>query len=84
MTAKEYLQNKYVSMRGARWNCTNIDDNWVAQMMEEYHLSEVEKLNIPVVVGRSEQLVCPECNSEDPDYSRGEYHCRCCGHDWAN
>ena len=36
------------------------------------------------VVGRSEQLVCPECSSEDPDYSRGEYHCRCCGYDWAN
>ena len=35
-TAKEYLQNKYPSMRGDRWNITDIDDNWVAQMMEEY------------------------------------------------
>jgi len=51
----------------------------------DFIAEEIIKLfAIPVVVGQSEQLVCPECSSEDPDYSRGEYHCRCCGHDWAN
>ena len=36
MTAKEFLQDKYVFMRG-HWNETAIDDNWVAEMMEAYH-----------------------------------------------
>ena len=38
LTAKEFLQNKYPnSMKGVKWNSNNhIDDNWVANMMEEY------------------------------------------------
>ena len=36
-TAKEFLQNKYPQMRGEKWNShAIIDDNWTAQMMEEY------------------------------------------------
>ena len=31
------------------------------QYAKEYHDSEVKKLNIPTVVGRSEQLICPHC-----------------------
>jgi len=34
--AKEYLQKKYPQMRGHLWNATDIDDNWVAQMMTEF------------------------------------------------
>lgn len=40
MKAKEYLQNKYPSMRGERWNSTNIDDEWVASMMEAFASDE--------------------------------------------
>jgi len=54
------------------------------QMLREFAIEQVKLLATPAVVGQSEQLVCPECSSEDPDYSRGEYHCRCCGHNWAN
>ena len=37
ISAKEYLQNKYPSMRGNKWNNHEIiDDDWVSQMMEEY------------------------------------------------
>ena len=37
MTPKEFLQNKYPQMRGGKWDSNEtIDDNWVAQMMQEY------------------------------------------------
>lgn len=36
-TAKEFLQNKYPQMRGEKWNSNEvINDEWIAQMMEEY------------------------------------------------
>ena len=43
------------------------------------------KLPIPHVVGRSEQLICPECENPYP-HSRtdGSYSCEDCGHKWAN
>ena len=43
MTPKEYLQNKYPSMK-KHWNETNIDDNWVAKMMEEFANNQIEKI----------------------------------------
>ena len=52
MTAKEFLQEKYPSMRGNNWNRTNIDDDWVAEMMTEY-----KNLTTSDVVQQSE-LVC--------------------------
>ena len=42
-TAKEYLQKKYPSMRGYRWNITDIDDEWVAKQMEDYHKAMTKK-----------------------------------------
>ena len=36
------------------------------QYAKEYHDSEVKKLNIPAVVGRSEQLVCWNCKCQFP------------------
>ena len=41
MTPKEYLQNKYPSMK-KHWNETNIDDNWVAKMMDEFANIKIE------------------------------------------
>jgi len=36
-TAKEYLQDKYPQMSGAKWNSNpNINDEWIALTMEEY------------------------------------------------
>lgn len=40
--AKEFLQEKYPSMK-AHWNETNIDDEWVASMMETYARLQIEK-----------------------------------------
>ena len=37
ISAQKWLQKKYPSMRGWRWNSTNIDDEWVAKQMEQYH-----------------------------------------------
>ena len=46
ITAKEYLQNKYPSMK-ENWNATDIDDNWVAEQMEEFAVEKQrnKKLN---------------------------------------
>ncbi len=37
LSAQEFLQGKYPQMRGEKWNSNeNINDNWIAEMMEEY------------------------------------------------
>lgn len=47
--------------------------------------SNIEQLRQPAVVGRSEQLVCPFCSSENVDAEFNHYNfCRNCNHDWAN
>lgn len=40
MKGKEYLQNRYPIMR-EHWNESDIDDNWIAQMMDEFALLKV-------------------------------------------
>jgi len=43
-TAKEFLQNKYPQMRGHLWNSNpNINDEWVAEIMEEYASEQTAK-----------------------------------------
>lgn len=61
MTGKEFLQNKYPKqLGGALWNTNeNIDDNWVAQMLDEYHESKVKELNLACV----SNLVCEKCQT---------------------
>jgi hypothetical protein len=46
MTGKEFLQKKYPEQLGGdRWNASpSIDDNWVAQMCEEYHREKMKQL----------------------------------------
>jgi len=36
------------------------------ELLETYHKSELNLLTIPVVVGQSEQLKCPQCNQLEP------------------
>lgn len=43
-----------------------------------------EQLRLYNVVGRSEQLLCPICSSENVDAEFNHYNfCRDCNHDWA-
>ena len=58
---------------------TNTTQIWqMARMLNDYHESEVKKLNILAV----SNLVCPKCKSdaiaEYPDYKE----CRICGNVW--
>ena len=48
MTGKEFLQNKYPNqLGGILWNTNEkIDDDWVAQMLDEYHESKVKTLGL--------------------------------------
>lgn len=53
--------------------------------MEEYATQQVNLLNKPAVVVRSEQLICPECENQYPhSHADGSYSCEECGHTWAN
>ena len=46
---------------------------------EEYHKSEVKKLNKPAVI----KLVCPNCKDEDIEESKNNYwFCNECGWTW--
>lgn len=60
MTPKEFLRQEHIS------NDTKIaltHEQWqeIYQWMEGYHETELKKLRVGDVVGRSEQLVCEEC-----------------------
>lgn len=45
----------------------------------------VKNLTLYDVVGRSEQLICPECENPYPhSHTDGSYSCEDCGHKWAN
>jgi hypothetical protein len=58
------------------------------KMMEgyaEYVLQQVKNLNIPAVVGRSKQLICPHCKSKNvTKWSDNELTCYDCKKHWAN
>lgn len=46
--------------------------------------AKIQALRIHAVVGRSEQLLCPFCSSENVDAEFNHYNlCRDCNHDWA-
>ena len=45
LSAQEFLQGKYPQMRGEKWNSNeNINDNWIAEMMEEYASQQTSTL----------------------------------------
>ena len=48
-------------------------------------MAVVKLFNAPAVVGRSEQLICPECENQYPhSHTDGSYSCEDCGHKWGN
>lgn len=55
---------------------------------EQYRECWIEGYNkaliINNVVGRSEQLVCPDCKGKYISYKLEEYYECSCGHTWAN
>lgn len=47
--------------------------------------AENQALRQPPVVGRSEQLICPECENPYPHlHMDGSRSCEDCGHQWAD
>ena len=56
-----------------------------AQKYIDYLESEVKKLRIGAVEGRSEQFICPECKSQNVyEFTfTGGIGCNSCGHQWA-
>lgn len=44
---------------------------------QEWFDKEVKKLNLPVVVGQSEQL-CPKCSGRIEEYYAGKWYCVDC------
>jgi hypothetical protein len=71
---KNYTHSKYPMYRSE-----------IEEWLNEYHEQQLKILNIPVVVGQSEQLICPECENPYPhSCADGFYSCEDCGHKWAN
>lgn len=58
----------------------------VAKLLQHLdHDQRAKALSMSGVVGRSEQLVCPECENPYPhSHTNGSYSCEDCGHKWAN
>ena len=52
----------------------------------EWALEQVKNCSIPAVVGRSEQLVCPNCKGKNIEIRHREQSFRCidCKEGWAN
>jgi hypothetical protein len=61
MTPKEFLQAKYPQMRGDNWNIHEIiDDNWVAQMMQEYKDKEFSLNGVGCSLPTKEEMFIEE------------------------
>ena len=60
MTINKFLMNKSVKS-----NTEKITILQMVQWVDEWQ--EQEQLNIPVVVGRSEQLICWNCETKYPE-----------------
>lgn len=66
MTAKEYYNNQDRFEYFTKLTNTGISDDFdeIMAFAEAYHEHKLKLLGIPDVVGRSEQLVCPNCDGE--------------------
>ncbi len=64
MTAKEYYNNQDRFEYFTKLTNTGISDDFdeIMAFSEAYHEHKLKLLGIANVVGRSEQLVCDECN----------------------
>jgi hypothetical protein len=78
MKAIDFLKQHRVYEDETIYNSVGEIVGTVSQLMEEY-----ATLRQPPVVGRSEQLVCPICSSDNIDAEFNHYNfCRDCNHDW--
>jgi hypothetical protein len=76
---KETLIEKLLTEKAE--NNNTIDLNAYALGLDAMY----EALVLYDVVGRSEQLICPECENPYPHlHTDGSYSCEDCGHKWAN
>jgi len=77
MCTKEQIQEakKYLGEQGYGTG-SNFTVNAVANLMAEWL---AKNCTITVVVGQSEQLICPECNVELRYKGWNEYKCDKCG-----
>lgn len=82
MNAREKL-DEFAEMTGMNKNQLI---GWsIAADFAEWYAEQVKNCSIPAVVGRSEQLGCPRCNSTNcllPD-KENDAECNDCGFVWA-
>jgi hypothetical protein len=78
MTALEFIKKNYPKYN-EDFVHTDIEINGcrLEELLEEYHQAKLKLLGIGVVVGRSEQFICPCCGS-DKTYKTEAYHCNMC------
>ena len=78
MEAKDYLKSKKIWL-GTKVADMNAPENYfeLEHLLEDYHQSKLKLLDIPDVVGRSEQLVC-KCNTEHTKEEVADNECVLC------
>lgn len=72
MTAFEFLESKGIWFNGT-YEDGVVKHHFIAELMQEYHDSEVKNLNIPCVI----KSVC-ECEKQIPNYPEMLW-CNACG-----
>lgn len=88
MTPENFLESKNIkrpTYEGVRLVDDKMRDYRIVELLESYHQAKLKLLGIGGVVGRSEQLFCPECSSGQVTiHSKTESrHCLMCGISWG-
>lgn len=66
-----------------RFHCGHFDEKQIAY--SAWIEGRNQALSMSGVVGRSEQLICPECENPYPHvHIDGSRSCEDCGHEWAD
>jgi len=83
---KEELKQKMIGVIGSYSNplIESIAER-CAQVAIDFYEKRNQALSMSGVVGRSEQLACPECENPYPHgHVDGSYSCEDCGNKWAS
>jgi len=72
--------NKFLINKGIKSNTEKITILQMVQWVDEWQESELKKLRLDAVVGRSELLVCPHQATRTPNEEKTG-KCRQCGRD---
>ena len=78
MKAEDYLKEHRIYDDETIYNSAGDIIGTLSQLMNDYHESEVKELNIPDVVGRSEQLFCRDCKYDKAETYHDKMWCRDC------